>query len=103
MKNKLARINAASKMRAQHKAIERAEMGIKTARDAETEKNLVVDIELNSAQIGRGSTAWFAWVDKHRGAGQVTSGYHNTREEAETEAMQMAVACWGNVNVVEDD
>lgn len=59
------------------------------------------DVELTSSEIDT-SPPFFAYAGKLFGGGEVTSGFHTTREEAETEALAMAQACWGEINVVRE-
>ena len=97
-------IKAAARMRDIRRDNERREMMIKTHEEAEAEKNQVVDVKINtihSLLVGNYFTIVEQWENgEYRSVQGIGS---KTEKLAEKDAMKMAVACWGNVNVVEDD
>ena len=63
----------------------------------------LVDVDLTCIKSDA-RDGYFCWIHQCGATSrEVTGGTFPSREGAVTEAMQMAVACWGNVNVVIED
>ena len=102
MRKQMTAIHAGKRMIENRRKVERVEMGIKTARDAEDENNRVVNVKQWTVHATDGR--FFVTLDtfdshEYR---EVKGISCETPEAALKDAMQMAVACWGNVNVIKE-